>query len=510
MPETKEINNQKKQIGFWELFRKFRSQVIYHWVVTTVRTIIWFFLFTTIVNLFEQKGEISDYGVLLPQLIRKITGNFTLSKEGFIIFGIFLVSFYAFFNYFDTLWEEKLKVNGSYYTQNLILNKFRSLKFEGKEQRKNEISTLIQKDVVDFAWIWEHLSNHIFHSILFVFLILIEKWNEFKEGMNGKALFFSFFWFLLINFLVYLFNRLMVRHERRWKKEITKEHEIIAKETNQAILIDSMGLLQKYEKRQLQKSKQNRKLRFYLDYHRSLGKIIPDSFLIEIFPFLLLLLNPGPIGTTLIVLWEVFQHSSEVFKCLWEYGDYKSSLIRINSFLSLPEKDDNLSGIVLEEKEMIKIITFKNVSFKYENNKDLVLKNYTYSFTKREINRLLGENGFGKSTILYLILGMIQPQQGEVLISCENGKVYNLHHEINLRHWRENIVAYVSHDNLIEEGSTGQKQLKNINELLTNKNQAQIFLFDEADNALDQEKQKDFETKLEKLSHNKLVIYTKH
>jgi len=41
---------------------------------------------------------------------------------------------------------------------------------------------------------------------------------------------------------------------------------------------------------------------------------------------------------------------------------------------------------------------------------------------------------------------------------------------------------------------------------LKTKNVAGIFLFDEADNALDQEKQRDFETNLEDLARNKLVI----
>jgi len=121
----------------------------------------------------------------------------------------------------------------------------------------------------------------------------------------------------------------------------------------------------------------------------------------------------------------------------------------------------------------------------------------------------LGENGIGKSTILYLIIGVLQPQQGKILITYENGKIYNLK-EINLKHWRENNVAYASHDNLIEEGSTGQRQLVNIKEVLKTKETAEIFLFDEADNALDQEKQRDFEANLENLARNKLVIYTKH
>jgi ABC-type bacteriocin/lantibiotic exporter with double-glycine peptidase domain len=71
-------------------------------------------------------------------------------------------------------------------------------------------------------------------------------------------------------------------------------------------------------------------------------------------------------------------------------------------------------------------------------------------------------------------------------------------------------VAYCAHETLIEEGSTGQKQLTNINQTLGQKKQAQIFFFDEADNALDQDNQKQLQEKIKELAKDKIVIYIKH
>jgi len=139
-----------------------------------------------------------------------------------------------------------------------------------------------------------------------------------------------------------------------------------------------------------------------------------------------------------------------------------------------------------------------------------VVKNYNRTFSSAKINRLTGKNGSGKSTILYLLLGMIIPQKGRIIIEDERGNIYNLHQDINLKHWRENNVAYCAHDTLIEEGSTGQKQLANINQVLEQKKQAQIFLFDEADNALDQDNQEKFQERIKELAKNKLVVYIKH
>jgi ABC-type bacteriocin/lantibiotic exporter with double-glycine peptidase domain len=63
---------------------------------------------------------------------------------------------------------------------------------------------------------------------------------------------------------------------------------------------------------------------------------------------------------------------------------------------------------------------------------------------------------------------------------------------------------------LIEEGSTGQKQLANIDNIVLTKKNAQIFLFDEADNALDLENQEKIQEKIKKLVNKKIVIYIKH
>ena len=68
-------------------------------------------------------------------------------------------------------------------------------------------------------------------------------------------------------------------------------------------------------------------------------------------------------------------------------------------------------------------------------------------------------------------------------------------------------MAYCSYQTLIKEGSTGQKQMANLKQVLKTKNQAQIFIFDEADNALDKKNKTWLQTQLEKLvEKNKIVI----
>jgi len=63
----------------------------------------------------------------------------------------------------------------------------------------------------------------------------------------------------------------------------------------------------------------------------------------------------------------------------------------------------------------------------------------------------------------------------------------------------------------VENGlSTGQKQLTDLSNLFANNESKEIFIFDEADNALDENNKKEFRQKIEKISKKKLVILVSH
>ena len=61
------------------------------------------------------------------------------------------------------------------------------------------------------------------------------------------------------------------------------------------------------------------------------------------------------------------------------------------------------------------IIEFRNVSFSYDGNNN-VLNNYSLSIKKGERVVLSGRTGVGKSTIFRLIMGLYEPQKGQILI----------------------------------------------------------------------------------------------
>ncbi len=59
------------------------------------------------------------------------------------------------------------------------------------------------------------------------------------------------------------------------------------------------------------------------------------------------------------------------------------------------------------------MIEISNVSFAY-NRSNRVLQDFSLTFAEDGVYGLLGKNGTGKSTLLYLMMGLLRPQRGDV------------------------------------------------------------------------------------------------
>jgi phospholipid/cholesterol/gamma-HCH transport system ATP-binding protein len=64
------------------------------------------------------------------------------------------------------------------------------------------------------------------------------------------------------------------------------------------------------------------------------------------------------------------------------------------------------------------MIEFRNVSKSFDE--DLILKQVSFKIARGETKIILGASGSGKSTILKLILGLIRPDDGQILIEGED------------------------------------------------------------------------------------------
>lgn len=68
-------------------------------------------------------------------------------------------------------------------------------------------------------------------------------------------------------------------------------------------------------------------------------------------------------------------------------------------------------------------IKLDNVNFKYRGSKKEVLNDICLEVKENRICGLLGKNGVGKSTMLYLIAGLLQPKSGSVKVGDIDSKL---------------------------------------------------------------------------------------
>jgi ABC-type multidrug transport system fused ATPase/permease subunit len=80
-------------------------------------------------------------------------------------------------------------------------------------------------------------------------------------------------------------------------------------------------------------------------------------------------------------------------------------------------------------------IIFKNIKFRYTSKSKLVLENISLEIKKGETVGFIGPSGSGKSTLMDLLLGLLEPESGEIIID-------KIPLKSNYRAW-QNKIGYV-------------------------------------------------------------------
>jgi len=116
-------------------------------------------------------------------------------------------------------------------------------------------------------------------------------------------------------------------------------------------------------------------------------------------------------------------------------------------------EQNRLSDIVLSDVEPYQYghkklknikgsIALENVSYKYSESSGFLFKNLNLTIPGGSSSVITGSSGIGKSTLLKIILGLVQPTEGRV---CIDGVPIN---ELGLKHYRENVACVMQEDTL--------------------------------------------------------------
>ncbi|MDP3313534.1 ABC transporter ATP-binding protein [Lutibacter sp.] len=225
----------------------------------------------------------------------------------------------------------------------------------------------------------------------------------------------------------------------------------------------------------------------------------------------------------------------------------EASQKRINEFL---KQEPEIKNNIAEPTQIIGNITFKNVSFIYEDTNITALKNVSFNIEQGKTFAILGNTGSGKSTIVSLIARLYDISDGEILIDSKNITQINLDNlrqsigfvpqeaflfsdtiKNNIKFGAENATdeeietaakkAYIHH-NIIEFNkgydtfvgergitlSGGQKQRVSIARAIIKL--PKILIFDDCLSAVDTETEEIILNNLAEVSKNKTTLIVSH
>ena len=118
---------------------------------------------------------------------------------------------------------------------------------------------------------------------------------------------------------------------------------------------------------------------------------------------------------TIMVLTQIFDYLGGATGILKSAGYHLQFTDYYNKFFELSE--DDAPGKNLPDPEKFDL-EFRNVWFRYPGKADnpCILKDVSFHIREGEKISIVGENGEGKSTIIKLLLGLFEPEKGEILL----------------------------------------------------------------------------------------------
>lgn len=132
------------------------------------------------------------------------------------------------------------------------------------------------------------------------------------------------------------------------------------------------------------------------------------------------------IGNFTMYLSAVSKFSSNLMSITKSFLKIKEYSLYYTAFKNYLEVIDNDE----EEKHELTCtegynLEFRNVSFRYSEKQEFILKNISFEIKAGTHIALVGNNGSGKTTLIKLIARLYEPTSGEILLNGLNIKLYN-------------------------------------------------------------------------------------
>ena len=356
----------------------------------------------------------------------------------------------AFQDYFVSLVIQKF--GAAVYTDGLK----HSLKLpfqEFEDQRSGETLNILQKVRADSEKFISNVINVLFASLVGVVFVMIYTINVYS-GLVAIYFVSCISLAILINYLS--------KKIKSIQKDIVKETNVLAGATTESLrnieLIKSLGLTHQEIRRlnattikilqlELKKVRGIRSISFVQGtFVNALRQSILFILLYLIFQDKL---TVGQLMTLQFYSFFIFGPMQEIGNVILSYREAEASLANFEKIMKTPTETLPLNPKPLHKVETL---TFENVGFKHKSANNNALDQVTFKVNRGETVAFVGPSGSGKTTLVKLLVGLYQPEVGNILYNDLNSK------EIDIEELRKQI-GFVTQDTQLFSGTIKENLL---------------------------------------------------
>jgi len=321
------------------------------------------------------------------------------------------------------------------------------------EQLKSNSSDVIRKITLDAAIAVTYLNSSL---TLFFQLFL-------TSSIAIYLLYVDFFltisilsFFSLVLLIIYFFSSKRLSLYGKLKQKYAGEGIKIINESinniKEVIIYKKINfLISIFTKLQNDQQSQVFKMNMFKRLPRGIYEMLTISFIMFVVLYKIFFMGEG-IETTIIFLTLLVVSLARMLPSMnlisLNISNIKSTeysfFLIANNFLELKKKD-NLKveqNNIKKNFKFLNEIIFKKISFGY-NEQNKLFSDLSLKIGKNSIVGIFGESGSGKSTILNLITGLLNPSDGDILIDQ-----FNLRERENRELWQK-MIGYIPQDNFL-------------------------------------------------------------
>lgn len=346
------------------------------------------------------------------------------------------------------------------YTVNVIIQKFGAALFTDglkhsmqlpyqafEDQRSGETLSILTKARADCEKFISYVVNVLFGIIVSVIFVSIYAtrlhWSIIPIYIGGASL------------IAYVTN-LLSKRIKVIQKNIVKETTSLAGTTTESLrnieLIKSLGLTTQEIQRlnnntykilalELKKVKNVRSLSFIQ------GTMV--NFLRQVITFTLMwlifkeILTVGQLISLQFYSFFIFGPLQEIGSIILSYRETEASLNNFEALMKKPIDQTPSNPIAIGD---IQHLAFQQVGFQHQTANFKAIDNISFEAKKGETIAFVGPSGAGKSTLVKLLVGLYQPQEGQILVNDVNSNNIDM---TGLR----NQISFVTQDTQLFAGT---------------------------------------------------------